>query len=63
MSYSIKVTVASGTPHAVAQGPVPDGTYTVAGHIDTQREDITAERVTAEGKFASRASGTVYKEV
>lgn len=63
MSYSIRVTVADGVPEVSVQGPVPDGTYTIAGHIDAQREDITAERQLPGNQLVSRSSGTVYKEV
>lgn len=63
MSYSITVTVSGGTATASVSGPAPDGRYTLAGHIDDQREDISAERLTDAGQLVSRSSGTVYKEV
>lgn len=63
MSYSITVTVTDGTPVFAVSGPAPDGKYTIAGHIDAQREDITAERQLPGNVLASRCSTTVYKEV
>lgn len=63
MSYSITVTVTDGTPVTVVSGPVVDGVYTIAGHIDAQREEITAQRQLPGNTLASRCSTTVYKEV
>jgi hypothetical protein len=63
MSYSITVTVKDGTAHSVISGPAPDGTYSIAGHIDDQREDVGVARSTAAGQLASRSSATVYKGV
>jgi len=63
MSYSITVTVKDGTPESVLSGPVPDGTYTIAGHIDADREDITAQRQLPGNQLVSRSSATVYKGV
>lgn len=63
MSYSIRVTVSQGTPEVALSGPVADGVYTIAGHIDAQREDITAERMLPGNVPASRSTATVYKEV
>lgn len=63
MSYSVAVKITDGTAVVSMSGPAPDGRYNLFGHIDEDREDITAERVTTTGQLASRASGTVYKGV
>ena len=63
MSYAITVKVQDGTATIESISNVVDGVYTIAGHIDAQREDISAERQLPGNVLASRTSSTVYKEV
>ena len=63
MSYSITVTVKDGQTEAVTSGPVLDGLYTIQGHVDADREDISAQRQLPGNQLVSRSSATVYKGV
>jgi hypothetical protein len=63
MSYAITVTVDGDGVRVATSGSVQNGVYTIQGHIDAQREDISAERQLPGNVLASRTSSTVYKEV
>lgn len=62
MSYTITVDVVRGKAEVRTSGEVPDGSYTVSGHVTDAYHQVSVHHVNADGKPVVTASATRHQE-
>lgn len=56
MSYTIELQAQNGRIEWLASGDVPDGTFTITGHLSPTTEELGIQRRDVAGRFAGAAS-------
>lgn len=56
MSYTIELQTRNGHVEWLASGDMPDGTFTITGHLSPTQEELGIQRRDISGRFAGAAS-------